>query len=416
MAGTAIGPAPAGRREPAATAEVPSTVRCAVHGGDAVADVGQAPRRGRRRPLTGRSPCRRRPPRRSRSPAQRHDPWAAGPGVLRNVGEGFAHGVVRHGLHVGVEALLSHLLTGTHRDRDGEACRARLDRGNEAVVAEDLRVDAVGELAQVGEGLAGLVLQLGELLGAERAAVEPVAGEAQASHQRDDVLLDAVVQIALDAPALGVLGGDEPQSGGRELLELLGELGVEPHVGDRGRGLSCDRLQKVELGQAVVAVAARPQLDAAEPGVAERQVLTGHGLPGHRARHPDRWVRPAAVGADQPDAHPRGVEPVADTVGQAGEDLVELDRLLEPRAQLGEQRQVVVAVAEDGAPRTSRWSKPRTGRRTTASTAVSSTALTGSRRPTAAGRPGRHRDGVEERDERVRGTNDDLPRSASPTS
>ena len=83
--------------------------------------------------------------------------------VLRGVRERLAHDVVRGRLHVVGEPLGAHRGIRLDRQRDREPRDARLDRGDEAVVAQHRRVDATGELAQVGERLAGLVLQLDEL-------------------------------------------------------------------------------------------------------------------------------------------------------------------------------------------------------------------------------------------------------------
>ena len=49
-----------------------------------------------------------------------------------------------------------------------------------------------------------------EVFGRQLAALQPVAGEAETGDLRDDVLLDAVVQVALEALALLVLRGHEP--------------------------------------------------------------------------------------------------------------------------------------------------------------------------------------------------------------
>ena len=108
--------------------------------------------------------------------------------------------------------------------------------------------------------------------GGELAALQPVAREAQPGDLRHDVLLDAVVQVALEALALVVLRGDEPLARRGQLVELLGELGGQAHVGDGCRSLAGDRAQQRALGLAVVPAAARAELDAAERLVAAHEV------------------------------------------------------------------------------------------------------------------------------------------------
>ena len=197
--------------------------------------------------------------------------------VLRGVRERLAHDVVRGRLDVVGEPLGAHRGVRLDGERDRESRDARLDRGDEAVVAQHRRVDAAGELAQVGERLAGLVLQLDELFGRELAALQPVAGEAQPGDLRHHVLLDAVVQVALEALALVVLCGDEPLARRGQLVELLGELRGQAHVGDGCRSLAGDRVQQRSLRLAVVAAAARAELDAAERLVAAHEVARLHG-------------------------------------------------------------------------------------------------------------------------------------------
>ena len=87
-------------------------------------------------------------------------------------------------------------------------------------------MDAVGQLPQVGQHLARLVLELHQLERTQLAALEPLAGQPEAGDERHDALLDAVVQVALDASSLLVLRGDEPDPGGAELIELLVERAV----------------------------------------------------------------------------------------------------------------------------------------------------------------------------------------------
>lgn len=116
-------------------------------------------------------------------------------------------------------------------------------------------MDALGELAHVVQQLAGLGLQLGQRRGGGgRVAGELVAGDPQLGDQGDDVLLSAVVKIALEAAALLVLGLQDARARGRQLAGLpLGlvharlELGGETGAADAQRGLAGERGEQPEV-------------------------------------------------------------------------------------------------------------------------------------------------------------------------
>ena len=61
----------------------------------------------------------------------------------------------------------------------------------------------------------------------------PGLGELEGQRQRDESLLGAVVQIALDSAPLGVPGGHDPGPGCADVLELGADLGLEPLVVER---------------------------------------------------------------------------------------------------------------------------------------------------------------------------------------
>ena len=86
-------------------------------------------------------------------------------------------------------------------------------------------MDAVRQLAQVGEQVPGVGLQLVEHVARRTARRGRAWLRASRSFgdQRDDVLLHAVVDVALDPPALDVLGRDDPGAGPGELVDLLGQ-------------------------------------------------------------------------------------------------------------------------------------------------------------------------------------------------
>ena len=86
------------------------------------------------------------------------------------------------------------------------------------------------------EQVAQIGLQLRQQpLAAPVAAAQSLPGQAELRGQRHDLLLDAVVQVALDPPALGVLGGDDAVAGrgqlGRLPLDLAAAARTAPRPG-----------------------------------------------------------------------------------------------------------------------------------------------------------------------------------------
>ena len=130
--------------------------------------------------------------------------------------------------------------------RSTRICRAHRDvaqRVVEAAVGEHRRVDAVRERPQLLERLVHLVLELAQALDAALGiAPDDLLGQLELDPQRDEPLLGAVVQVALD-PAPLVLGAGR-DAGARELqlahrrLGLGGQpLVLEHDGGHRGAGL-----------------------------------------------------------------------------------------------------------------------------------------------------------------------------------
>ena len=116
-------------------------------------------------------------------------------------------------------------------DLDGHghrrAGRERAQRGLEAAVGEDRGVDAARELAQLVEArlqLAGGALEQLAELGVGAGAR---ARSADQQRERDEAGLGAVVEVALEAAALGVARLDEAGARRAQLLEALAQLGVE---------------------------------------------------------------------------------------------------------------------------------------------------------------------------------------------
>ena len=89
-------------------------------------------------------------------------------------------------------------------------------------------MDAAGERAQLGERVDGFGVGLGEQLVEGGAAVgELAAGELEREPDPEQVLLGAVVEVALEPAALGVAGFDDAGAGGADLGELGAQLGLE---------------------------------------------------------------------------------------------------------------------------------------------------------------------------------------------
>ena len=112
-------------------------------------------------------------------------------------------------------------------DRRGQrgAVAGGAERVGQPAVHQQRRVDAVREVAQLLHRLLEVGRDLVEhLLGGVGVGVGELAGEAGAHRERDEVLLRAVVQVALDAAALEVGGLDDAGAGAAQLVGLAPDL------------------------------------------------------------------------------------------------------------------------------------------------------------------------------------------------
>ncbi len=100
----------------------------------------------------------------------------------------------------------------------------RPQRRREAVLLEQSRIDALREQRQRAqrpfERAARLVEQSPCL--PERAFERP-SQELELNCERDEVLLRALVQAALDSPAVGIAREDEPLAGGAKVVYLVAQ-------------------------------------------------------------------------------------------------------------------------------------------------------------------------------------------------
>ena len=116
-------------------------------------------------------------------------------------------------------------VTGT-----GARAASASSAGSSPCSVSSARVDAAGELAQLGEARAwsSACARSSSVRDLGVGRVSAPAGVAEQEREPDEPRLRAVVQVALEAPALGVAGLDEPRARGAQLLQPGAQLGVEP--------------------------------------------------------------------------------------------------------------------------------------------------------------------------------------------
>ena len=160
------------------------------------------------------------------------DPDSRRVGVLDGVRERLAGEEVSGGLDLRRQPLLEGPLD-PHVER--RASRERLERPAQPLLREDGGMDAAGELAQLGDGHLQLLDRAGEdsLEVGIHAAPEAPLGRTELERERDETLLGAVVDVALDAAALLVAGRHDPPARLLHLDELRAHLGVQPSVLER---------------------------------------------------------------------------------------------------------------------------------------------------------------------------------------
>jgi hypothetical protein len=243
-------------------------------------------------------------------------------GVLGRVGERLGDDVVaRHLDRLGEPRPDVHL----QLDREDRAAGECLERRPEAAFGQDGRVDAARQLAQLLKGAGQAVGDPGQL----RPELGPLGrhgrlGGAEVQHQRDQPLLGAVVQVALDPPACLVTGGHDPCPRGGQLLAAL--------------------LQGA--GHGVEAALKDPDLPDAALGRAHREVA-GREPVGHGRRPADRLHDgPGQVAGEQGDEQGRPAQ--ADPGGDDGPlgGRVRVSFVGRRQATLG--RQEAVELAPDG--------------------------------------------------------------------
>src|SRR5215217_1731859 len=260
-------------------------------------------------------------------------PGAVGAGVLGHIGQRFAGDEVSRALHVLREPLSTQTVVRNDLHGDRKSGDPGLQRRNETVVAQHRRVDAVGKLPEVPEHLSGLSLKLSQLFGGELVTAEPVAGEPEAGDKRHHLLLDPVMQVALNATPLRVLGSNETYPRRRQLLEPLLELSRKPNVGNCRRSLRGDGSQQFKISGSI-ATWLGAKIDSPDQLACADEVDAGCALVGYFTCHAYGFVEPAAIRFTQPDPHPARTDSVPDGAGESRQQLVELGRLLHCRAEV----------------------------------------------------------------------------------
>ena len=143
-------------------------------------------------------------------------------GVLGHVRERFGDDVVRGRLDRLGQALVEKLEV----DRERRPRDERLDRGGQAAVGEHRGVDAARQLPQLLERLRELVGGLAEQpFGRLGLVVHTRLREAQHQGERDEALLRAVVEVALEPAALDVARLDDAGARAAQLVLVLLALG-----------------------------------------------------------------------------------------------------------------------------------------------------------------------------------------------
>ena len=113
-------------------------------------------------------------------------------------------------------------------------------------------MDAARQLAQLLDRELGLLAGLGDQLGrARRIALELRLGEPEREGHGDETLLGAVVEIALDPPALGVGGVDDALPRVAQVVHALAQRARTPVIGGlAGEAHRVHRIPSLSAGDA----------------------------------------------------------------------------------------------------------------------------------------------------------------------
>ncbi len=199
---------------------------------------------------------------------------------------------------------------GDDLDRHGRLARLRLERGEQALVRQERRVDAARQVPQILERPLRVALQLRKhLVGARGIALEHRLRQPHLHAQRHQLLLRSVVDVALETPSLLVLRGDESALRRLQFVEPLSQRLRQADVAQHQPGLRREIGDQLLLG-GVHRVVGRhrhregPELLALMEHGLGAIVVAGGGVGGPGRGDPPRSGRSephtSALGAERP--------------------------------------------------------------------------------------------------------------------
>lgn len=155
-----------------------------------------------------------------------------GVGVFGDVLECFEDGEVQRGFDLpGIPAHPVRL----DGDRERRLLDLGLERGAQAEVGEQRRIDSAGQVPQFLNGLGCCGFGLREEAGCFLwCAVDHLAGQAEGDPECDQLLLGAVVQVAFQAAAGLVGGGDQALPGCAQVFDQGDVAQYQPGLGGYG--------------------------------------------------------------------------------------------------------------------------------------------------------------------------------------
>ena len=166
--------------------------------------------------------------------------------VLADVGEALGDDVVGGDLDRLVAA--GPRRSTVEPDRDRSVRGERLERDRQPVPAEHRRVQAARDVAQLLErerDLASRPTRAGACASGSPSSM--LLEQAELERERDQPLLGAVVEVALEPLALLLSGLDHAPARAPQLLEPRLQLGLQARVLERDRGGRADRIEQLRL-------------------------------------------------------------------------------------------------------------------------------------------------------------------------
>ena len=175
-------------------------------------------------------------------------------------------------------------------------------------------MDSAGELAQLGDRLLDLVLRARKHVRARPR--RPGCREPERERERDEPLLGAVVEVALDSPPLGVGRGDDPGARRAHLGELRAHLGRQTLVLEHEPCRRSNGLHERRLVEQCRIVNERGDLLASSGHQRDRAIRALREL-----ERPARGVDVAAVVEAIRNVERRVAERAGEALAQAGRPL-----------------------------------------------------------------------------------------------